>query len=158
MKKLLITLLVFCIASSAHAVQLSLTADADTPTAYISGLLDQDIYVIFDSYEGITVELGPDAPDLSGPSPPIIVPFPSPYPFPWEEYWILASSTLTVYPIVDGTYLLINGVVGDSVVAAWFDEMGNGDAMGPVTLVPEPTTIALLGLGGIFLIRRTKHR
>jgi len=157
MKKLLITLLVLCMASSANAVQLSLIADEHEPIAYVKGYLDQDIYVVFDSYEGIDVELGPDAPDLSEGPPPIIVPFTSPYPPPWEEYWILASSTPTVYPIVDGTYLIVNGVIGDSVVAVWFDESMNHGLIGEVTLVPEPMTIALLGLGGLFILRRRRR-
>jgi len=141
-------------ASGANALQLSLTADEHEPIAYIEGYLDMDAYVIFDSYEGIDVELGPDAPDLSREPPPIVTPCPSPYPPPWEEYWILASSTPTVYPIVDGTYLIVNGVVGDSVVAVWFDpDFIDYGVMGPVTLVPEPMTITLLGLGGLLLLR-----
>jgi len=159
MKKLLITLLVLGIATSAHAVQLSITADEHTPTAYISGLLDQDIYVVIASDEEITVELGPDAPDLSEQPPPPVIGLPYPFPLPFEEYWILASSTPTVYPIVDGTYFLINGEVGDWVYALWFDEVTFSPTMiGEIQLVPEPMTIGLLGLGGLFLLRRRNNR
>ncbi|KPL23905.1 MAG: hypothetical protein AMJ75_05080 [Phycisphaerae bacterium SM1_79] len=157
MKKLLFTLSVLCMASSANAVQLSLTADPTVPSAEISGYLDMDVLVLLDSYEGIDVELGPDAPDLSGEPPPTVEPFPSPYPPPWEELWLLYSSTSSVYPIVDGTYLIVTGVDGDTVVAWWFDEAAGGSGfIGEVTLVPEPMTIALIGLGGLFLLRRRR--
>lgn len=156
MKKLLIALIVLGIVSSAHALQLSLTADPTIPTAYISGLLDQDVYVLLDSYEGISVTVGPDAGPGSGPTPPPpLIPVDSPFHPGWEEIWILISQT----PPVAGDYMRIDGVAGDSVIAAWVVEATGGSVlMNPVTLVPEPMTIALLGLGGLFLLRRRKNK
>lgn len=154
MKKLLITLLVFGMASSANALQLSLTADPTEPTASIYGLLDMDVIVLFLSFEEIDVELGPDAPDLSrGPEP-----FPGmPEPPPLTEAWLLFSSTPSIYPIVDGTYLIASGVVGDTVETWWFDEgSGATGLIGTVELLPEPMTIALLGLGGLFILRHRR--
>lgn len=141
----------FCLASSAYAVQLSLTADAYTPTAYISGYLDQDVYVVLDSYEGIDVVLGPVVGPGSGPTiPPPLIPVDSPLP-PWEEIWILTSQT----PPLAGEYMVIGGIAGDTVTVAWFDGVtGGGGLIGEVILVPEPATVALLALGGILLLRR----
>ena len=156
MKKVLITLLVLYMASVANALQLSITADPTVPTAYISGLLDQNAqHVLFISLEEIDVVLGHDAPDLS--SGPFPLPF-TPTPPYVGEIWVLASSTPSVYPIVDGTYLIASGVVGDTIEAWWFDEgSGATGLIGTVELLPEPMTIALLGLGGILLLRRRRR-
>ncbi|MHC4642716.1 MAG: PEP-CTERM sorting domain-containing protein [Planctomycetota bacterium] len=161
MKKLLITLLVLGIASSAHALQLSLTADEHEPTVYISGYLDRDLYVLMVS-EGGTLynfQLGPDAPSCStGPwKDPIILPDIYP-PVDFVDYFVLASCSPDEYPIVDGVYALAHGQVGDIVYAAWFNEVGDFGDIGLVTLIPEPTTIGLLGLGGLFLLRRRRIR
>jgi hypothetical protein len=159
MKKFFVILLAFCMASSVYAVQLSLTADEELPIARIGGYLDCDLYVLMVS-EGGTLynfQLGPDAPSCStGPwKDPIILPDIYP-PVDFVDYFVLASCSPDEYPIVDGVYALAHGQVGDIVYAAWFDESGNFSDIGQVSLVPEPTTIALLALGGLLLLRRRR--
>lgn len=47
------------------------------------------------------------------------------------------------------------GVQGQTTIEMW-DTTGEGALVGTLTVIPEPMTIALLGLGGLFLLRRRK--
>jgi hypothetical protein len=157
MKKLLVLLLVLGMTSAASAMTVS-QPDPLSLEVVVSGDLTQDLYIILSSdgvLSGFT--LGADAPDLSGYAGPTsdlagMGLFPAGY---VGEYWVLASSQ-NPYPLT-GTYLTaMGGAVGDSVNLSWFDELGNAGDLGTIVLVPEPMTIAFLGLGGLLMLRRRK--
>ena len=49
-----------------------------------------------------------------------------------------------------------SGGVQDQTTIEMWDTTGQGALIGTLPIVPEPMTIALLGLGGLFLLRRRK--
>jgi hypothetical protein len=158
MKKLLVLLLVLGMASAASAALVVSQPDPTSLEVVVSGDLTQDLYLILSSdgvLSGFTI--GADAPDLSnyaGPTSDLagMGLFPVGY---VGEYWVMASSQ-NPYPLT-GTYLTaMGGDVGDSVNLSWFDEAGGAGDLGTIILVPEPMTVALLGLGGLLMLRRRK--
>ncbi len=158
MKKLLVLMLVLGMCSIAGAT-LSFNISSTDPEASIDGLIEysQTVYFWIGSDAPITITKGAEAPSLAGYSMTVAtaqsygVSIPSLYTY--GEAWIMGASTGEDYQT--GTYLEGAGANGDSVAAGWFDEVGGGSTYGTGTLVPEPMTIALLGLGGLFLRRRT---
>ena len=157
MKKLLVLLLVLGMTSAASAAIVS-QPDSDSLAVVVSGELAGDLYLILSSDGALTgITLGADAPDLSGYSGPTsdlagMGLFPVGF---VGEYWVMASSQ-NPYPLT-GTYLTaMGGAVGDQVNLSWFDEAGGAGDLGTIILVPEPMTVALLGLGGLMMLRRRK--
>jgi len=154
MKKLLIFVLVLGLASVAGAA-LSLNHDDVTGTATIDGIIESDvtIYLFLASDAPITISLGAAAPTLAGYGDTVAnyqtygVPIPAMY--TEGEGWVMASAAGELYQT--GTYLQGIYAPGDNVLAGWFDEAGN---YGEIGSIPEPATIALLGLGGLLLRRR----
>jgi hypothetical protein len=65
--------------------------------------------------------------------------------------WTITSASGETYKT--GTYLTLTSTAGATVTLAQFDE-GTTHLVGMQTIVPEPMTMALLGLGGLFLRRR----
>jgi len=160
MKKLLVLMLVLCMASAASALTLTITADLDDPFATVSGGLDQDLYIALLGDGALTTTLNvPPSPSMSGfagTEQTLIdygLGFLVPSGFTGDLY-VLASAPAEAY--VDGIYLRGDGVAGDQAYACWFDEVGNSGVIGTVLLVPEPMTIALLGLGSLLMLRRRK--
>lgn len=157
MKKLLVLLLVLGITSAASAVTVSQPAPPDL-SVVVGGELAGDLYLILSSDGALTgITLGADAPDLSGYAGPTsdlagMGLFPDGF---VGEYWVMASSQ-NPYPLT-GTFLTaMGGAVGDLVNLSWFDEAGGMGDLGTIILVPEPMTIAFLGLGGLMMLRRRK--
>jgi hypothetical protein len=154
MKKLSIFMLVLGLASVAGA-SLSLNNDPGTKTATIDGIIDvpQTIYLFFGSDAALTISKGAAAPSMAGYSMTVPeaqgygVPIPSAY--TTGECWIMGAAAGEVYQ--NGTYLQAVYTGVHPVLAGWFDEEGG---YGEYGTIPEPATIALLGLGGLLLRRR----
>lgn len=151
MKKLLVFMLVLGLVSTAGA---ALSLDIDGLNVAVSGGLDQDLYVVVvssDGSVGMTLNV-PPAPSMSGYAGVAEVDLAGMGMFPdgyTGSYWALTSGVGETYQ--DGDYLTGSGNVGATVFAAWFDEYGGYGIIG----IPEPATIAMLGLGAL-LIRRRK--
>ena len=160
MKKVLILLLVVGMSSVAGA-DLNFNIATDAPSATIDGLIESTvtIYLFIGSDAPMTISAGGAAPSLAAFGGTVAtfqgygVPIPTTYTD--GEAWIMGSAPGEDY--LTGTYLIGVGAAGDSVLGGWFDEAGGYGEFGSGTLVPEPMTIALLGLGGLFLRRRTSR-
>ena len=165
MKKLLVLMLVLGMASAANATVLSWSEDAITigaidGTAVVQLVADDAITFSASKWVGYspaTTSLGSitsiTARAAAGSSPVIEDPATTTYDGWWtvqsrdvDEPFTLASGSqydVTIQGYVTGTFGL------DS------DSYGTNDVL-EVTVLPEPMTIALLGLGGLFLLRRRK--
>jgi hypothetical protein len=153
MKKLLALVLVLGLVSTASA---ALSLDISGLDVAISGGLEQDLYVVVVSSDGsvsmtLNIPPAPSMSGLAGPSSDLagMGLFPDGY---TGSYWALTSGVGETY--ANGDYLTGSGAQGAIVYASWFDEYGGAGEIGSGTLVPEPATIALLGLGGLLLKRR----
>ncbi len=156
MKKLLVLLLVLGMASTASAV---LTYSKSPTTVTIDGIIEADVYVIVTS-DAILSPLSDLAIGTAAPS--------------MTEYFLdvapgdgffgdllgipagFAGGSWTVNSApgedyVEGNYLTLS-ISGSDILAYTYNETTQEIA----EIVPEPMTIALLGLGGLFLLRRRK--
>jgi len=71
------------------------------------------------------------------------------------KVWIMEAQPGEAY--IAGDYLTaFSNNIGIWSYAAWFDDVGNSGIIGHVFLVPEPMTLALLGLGSLFVLRHRK--
>jgi hypothetical protein len=162
MKKLLVLMLVLGMASVGNAaLSLSLSGDALTATGTISLNVSgatADMYLALvigspgdmDPTTGADMSLGPQAPSMSG----------------WVmdatvngddgEIWMFGVSVSE--PYVDGVWLTAPWTGASSMVDVILystpDGMNYTEEDRATVGVPEPMTIALLGLGGLFLRRR----
>ena len=166
MKKLLVLMLVLGMTSAASAtlclVQVDktgadLTMNIGGAGGALDGILTGDMYIVISS-DGVlsNYALTAAAPDLSGYFADLgdIGGLGAPAGFDGKAY-ALASST-GAYPISDAVMTVLGGAVGDTVALGWFDEGMNSGILDTIVLVPEPMTVALLGLGSLFLLRRRK--
>ena len=167
MKKLLTLMLVLGMASVANAA-LSLIApteinEGDTVTIQISSdsTADDGCYLDFGYVSEGGFELS--NPRYLFPYPPIIIPPYPPIPPPYNdiiEFELLFASapgevvTPGVWFEVDLTCLK----VGVDVWIEMYDAASPYPLIDSLTIhqIPEPMTVALLGLGGLFLLRRRK--
>jgi len=166
MKKLLILMLVFGMASAAYA-ELSLSVSQPSSASLnveVTGTIDFDLYIVLSS-NGTTAlssyALGTGAPDFGmyqGPTSDLVSSglWTEPAGFA-GQYWVMAASDNSVYSLTGQFMTATGGSIGDQVNVQAFDEvtgfLGN---FGTITLIPEPMTVLLLGLGGLFLRRRKK--
>ncbi|MHC4499924.1 MAG: PEP-CTERM sorting domain-containing protein [Planctomycetota bacterium] len=164
MKKLLVLMLVLGLASVANATTLSWDVGAsytlsgtgtvyivaDDALAYVTTWIDDTDASIISSITALTAA-GDDAavqnPAQSG----------------YADWWTVeAADTGTPFNIASGNQFAValSSVATSGTADLVLDGFSPYPQGGPTTLnitfIPEPTTIALLGLGGLFLLRRRK--
>jgi len=158
MKKLLVLTLILAMASAANAVLvLSFNGDTEVEVAQVAPSDDFtiDVYQDTATYDEFWVDIQGDA-SWSGNGTLYIPPAPSQLVLSLDYGWIHVSGN----PTVDGD------------VGTWWDLTMHCDGPGDVTVdlydssgyilidsltiqqIPEPITVALLGLGGLLLRRR----
>jgi hypothetical protein len=175
MKKLLVLLLVLGITSLASATTVSLTAEGTTinatPGSTVTLLISSDAATALVALDAIITVTGGDV--ITG-----AVNVTDCVGYGWDSSLSFNPSGLgTAAPEIG-----LGNFMGNSATSVGYVDVaytggtqivsiaggsafgGSGDAMlgavtfssGVVTIVPEPMTIALLGLGGLFLLRRRK--
>lgn len=170
MKKLLVLMLVLGMTSAASAAigDLTLIADADKLGVTVNGTmaaLDTEAFHILVVSEGTVSPLGPTIEGLGAAAPSLagyssdssgwigVIPFTTGY---TGGSWIMANAPGEAF--LTGDYLGLSvAYTGQAWVEAWYFDEGSG-ATGLIgeVLLPEPMTIALLGLGSLFMLRRRK--
>ncbi|MBW8015534.1 MAG: PEP-CTERM sorting domain-containing protein [Planctomycetes bacterium] len=155
MKKLFILAVVLCVASIATA-GLQLTVDgsavgsgSDAPAPFTLGISES---ATTSAYDVSLVLGGTVAVDTSGFTAVATFDFAS----------VIIDETTTAVRISGSQFFggpvggqLINGIgVSGLGTITMIDEANNGAVLGIVNVTPEPMTMALLGLGGLFLRRR----
>ena len=164
MKKLLILMLVLGMASVANATVLSWSADAVTiPSinATVVVTLDADDNVIFSpKWVGNT----PASPSIAsitsivaraaaGPDSQVKNPTDTTYAGWWTVMTLDLATPITIESGAQWDVTIKGFVEGTFGLAS--DNYGTNDTL-EVTVLPEPMTIAMLGLGSLFLLRRKK--
>jgi hypothetical protein len=168
MKKLLVLMLVLGMTSVASAAlgDITLNAKGDLSGVTVDGTmaaLDTEVFYILVVSEGTVspldgMGLGAAAPSMAGYGADSdgwigTIPFTAGY---TGGAWVMASAPGEVFKT--GEYLNLGvAYVGQAWVEAWYFDEGSG-ATGFINsvLLPEPMTLALLGLGGLFMLRRRK--
>ena len=162
MKKLLVLILVLGMNSAASATltlvpsMLDLTVNIGGPGGLNDGILEGDMYLVISSNGELTnYALTAAAPDLSGKFgyTEDFGGLGCPVGFT-GEVWVLASS-VNGYPISEPVMTVVAESFRDCVAIGWFDESMNSGII-EILCIPEPTTLALLGLGGLMLWWRRK--
>lgn len=160
MKRLLITLLVLGMASPASALTASLSFTGELPTG---GIVELSIFgATYDPYLAMVIQPPGVLSNFTSiyPPPPGIPPFPQPITISGYSGEVWAFVGPAPEPYVDGVWLTADW---SSTVPVWVRAYETFDGgMSWILLdqiqVPEPMTVALLGLGGLFILRRRRHK
>jgi hypothetical protein len=173
MKKLMFLILVVGIASSANArmvLELQM-GDADTvdivaTAGYLTG--DDIYFFVFGDTSLVTVSggtvgvkepIGPVPKDTEIYDDPIMVPQPPPSPFSdgvWGLIGAIAGGDCPPGVIIEEIeWSLVGGATEAEISLFNTTDFVTFNTLSTIT-VPEPMTIALLGLGGLFVLRRRK--
>ena len=165
MKKLLVLMLVLGMVSAANATVLSWSVDAVTITAINETVVvqlvadDSEPYVTkYVGYSPATTSLGSitnvaEISNNAGDDETIQ----NPSQVGYDGWWSVRAADLSPPSAIqsgDQYDVTIQGYV-TGTFGLDSDDYGTNDIL-EVTVLPEPMTVALLGLGGLFLLRRRK--
>ena len=158
MKKMLTLVLILGIASLASAVPVwTITEDAGVVTVSVSGNEGQTVIGLAVDSGGVlsSFTAGPNAPASSS-SVAILQEY---YPeLGTGEIWAMIHITTDTQVYVDGSWLTASFAFAEGMTSATvklYDTPESGGYTELASLViPEPITMSLLGLGGLFLRRR----
>lgn len=151
MRKLLVLVAILAMSSMASAMTVSLIDTGTAINVNVAG-------ATYDPYLGLVIQApgtlsnfaaGADAPSVASSFGPITVDGAG-------EVW--GFGVASGEPYNDGVWLTADWAAGSAVdVIAYetFDGGGSWQELARIT-VPEPMTIALLGLGSLFMLRRRK--
>jgi len=164
MKKLLILMLVLGMASAANATAITWSTGALTlninETAVVQLVADDAITYSSPKYVGYS----PATPSLgtitgmvalaaAGGDAEVQNPSQTGYPGWWT---IFSKDLATPFTIASGSqYSVTVKGLATGTFGLDSDDYGQNDVL-EVTVIPEPMTVALLGLGGLFMLRRRK--
>jgi hypothetical protein len=165
MKKLLVLMLVLGMASVANATVLSWSVDAVTieslsGTAVVQLVADDGIGFVSPKWVGYTpatTSLGSITTITALPAAGGNAAIQNPTQSGWDGWWtVMSMDTETPFTVASGSQysVTITGYATGTFGLA-SDSYGTNDTL-EVTVLPEPMTVALLGLGGLFLLRRRK--
>jgi hypothetical protein len=156
MKKLLVLVLIFAMAPLASAATVTLSYTGTTPAG---GSINMDVagatydpYLALVSDPGVLSALaaGAQAPSVTGSFGAVTVSGQD------GEVWGFGTAAGEAYQ--DGSWLTANWVSATGVWVRAYETMDFGATwqLMDEIFIPEPMTVALLGLGGLFLLRRRK--
>ena len=167
MKKLLILMLVLGMASVANATTLSWSEDAIVlpnpgDTAVVHLVADDNITFLSKKWQGYS----PASPSLGSITGIVALPaaggdaeIQNPAQTGWPGWWTVFSKDLaTPFTIASGSQysVTIQGYATGTFGLDSDSYGGAGNDVLEVTVIPEPMTVTLLGIGGLFLMRRRK--
>jgi hypothetical protein len=161
MKKLLVLMLVLGMTSMASAaISLVAPTEINEGETGVIGILNDDGldygmyldigYISEGGFSMVSVDLTSLAGDMSSIGAPYV------YADMWEYEIFLAQSVGTTTPGIQVEATVECLALDVTLVVELYDAMGTLVDSAQIAQVPEPMTVALLGLGGLFLLRRRK--
>lgn len=156
MKKLLVLVLILAMAPLASALTVTLSYTGGTPAG---GTINMDVAgATYDPYLSLVSDAGVLSGLAKGVSAPSVTGSFGPVNVGGQDGEVWGFGTASGEPYVDGSWLTADWVSAGPVwVRAYetFDFGATWQLMDEI-YIPEPMTVALLGLGSLFLLRRRK--